>query len=293
MAPSPSWRRAPHCHVRHCHARHGAEPVMVPSPQEDGATAAKAANTSSSRSGRGRATRCTPGRPNEAQSRTTTRWGASAPRSPGRSTRTQLAAVVRTVKPSRASSPANRCPEVGDLAGPGRQLGVLEQWLDEGEGQPVHRPLRLDGADRGRRPLVGSDDVPEPQAGAAPQLRERAEAPDAGITPRPRARGQRVERLVPDAGHLGRAGQAPLGARRVRPPPGCGRVDTSEVAPVERELRVDHGTGAAVLCDEGDGLGSSVGQHQQPGVDADRSCHLRCGLPRDPGSSSMPVSPVG
>ena len=56
------------------HAGHVGQPVTTPTPpQDDGATAAKAASTSSSRSGLGRATRCTPGKPNEAQSRTTTR----------------------------------------------------------------------------------------------------------------------------------------------------------------------------------------------------------------------------
>ena len=45
----------------------------------------------------------------------------SAPRRPARSTSTQLAAVVRTAKPSPASSAAEPRPEVGDLRRPTRR----------------------------------------------------------------------------------------------------------------------------------------------------------------------------
>ena len=92
---------------------------------------------------------------------------------------------------------------------------------------------------RGRGIGIWRDRVADPQPGAGPHLRERADPPRAGVAPGPGAGGERVERLVPDPRPRRRAGRGGRGVRRVRSPPRRIGRDPFEVTAVQRELRLD------------------------------------------------------
>ena len=231
------------------------------------ASAANTSTTASSWSGRGRATRNVPGSPKLVRSRTITPCRAPPRRAAdGRCARgPSWRPWSTTDQPSPASDAANAARRSAIAAAPRGEVGDGEQRLDDGGGQPVHRPPRLAGGDPLGRGGRRRDHVAQPQPGAGPQLRQRAEAPGVVVTTRPRAGGQRPERLVPHRGDGRRPGQHAQRVRRVRPPPPGAGADDRQVAPVQRELRVDHLALPQLGGDEGDGLGAAVRQHQPVG----------------------------
>ena len=181
-----------------------------------------------------------PHSPKLVQSRTTIPCGASSSRRPGRCTSTQqlsVSATVETAAGQRRHEPARR---VGDRRRPRRRVGLRRQRLDDGEGEPVHRPPRLAGAERPppRRRRARST-YPIRRPGQLHTFVSEPRRHDVGIAAGPGAGGERVERLVPDPRRGVGRGEAARRARRVRAPPGRVRRDPGEVPAVQRELRVD------------------------------------------------------
>ena len=220
-----------------------APPPRVVHPDDEGPSDDRAWSRRSRPPASGTAMRTWSGKPNDAQSRTTTARRARAfRRSPAWGTSTHGASE----HPVSSRGPRGRRPcglAPGRSPPSSRRVGGGEQLGQDRTGQRVEGPPRTGGAQGIGPGGVGGEGVAEAQAGTGERLGERSDRPPRP-SPRPRSCGEGQERLVPHscpflglrqqarrlavgqpAGRLavraGRSGgKGEVGARRTSPIPG-------------------------------------------------------------------------